>query len=154
MIGPPTHQRYCDFTLLRNCRQIYQETAVLPYQLNTFTIINLQSLKADLGRPTDFQREQIVNIRLDVTKRTGLSFGVAGNAADLQQRNRALLPALKRIHVHVFGPDLYRTQIIPPGHTNDCINKVREQLDIQFDTKGFDISFEEMGTCWFDHFKQ
>ncbi|KAF2831381.1 hypothetical protein CC86DRAFT_138684 [Ophiobolus disseminans] len=147
---PPKTERAFGLCLLRTCRQIYSETALLPYKLNIITFSHLSSFRHELMVLQKFQRSQVVGIHLEASRRSGILYphqNFAKNAANYRKRNLALLPVLKRIHVLVFGPDPF-----PVSYVDDCIKNSRYQIDIMFATENMEITFEVMTISWLDYY--
>jgi len=144
-VAPPLDQRTCGLDLLRTCRQIYVETALLPYKSNTFSTSHYRCLEPLLQGLKKFQRKEIVTIQLAITPNavepdgwTVLYGFWALEAAELNTGFLKLLPALKRVHVLLLKSRKYRS----PADSSKCIEKMRKQLLAMFAGKEVETEFE------------
>jgi hypothetical protein len=98
---PPFIERNYGTQLLRTCRQIYIETALLPYRTNTFIFTTHYPVKQDIRYMKPFQRAQIEKIQFETSSSVGdtnpLDLSVA-----LGKDNLEVIPGLKHIHVVAF----------------------------------------------------
>lgn len=98
---PPLAERRNGTQLLRTCRQIYSETALLPYKTNTFVFETYTPVKYDLKRMKAFQRAHIEKIQFDVDCQAGDTDPYKLMFA-LGKDNLEVLPSLKHVHVVAF----------------------------------------------------
>jgi len=98
---PPFAERSNGTQLLRTCRQIYTETALLPYKTNTFIFETYTPVKYDLKRMKAFQRAHIEKIQFDVDCQAGDTDPYKLMFA-LGEDNLEVLPGLKHVHVVAF----------------------------------------------------
>jgi hypothetical protein len=86
--------------LLRTCRQIYAETALLPYKTNIFSFSPYTNIKHDLKYMKPFQRAQIDKIQIELPHSGGdISYLLSYT---LKKDSLEFLPNLKDIHVVCF----------------------------------------------------
>jgi hypothetical protein len=100
----PTSEPGHVFALLRTCRQIYAETAVLPYTDNTFSFCSVRSMRYGLKHVKAHLRTHITSIQLEIDfdfrrSRHGFEYYVyLGERFSL----RASLPGLKDVHAYLY----------------------------------------------------
>jgi hypothetical protein len=68
---PMYKERIRGLDLLRACRQIYSETALLPYTENTFSFRSFSSAKDNMQRLKTFQLSAVTRVQFEVTHRIG-----------------------------------------------------------------------------------
>jgi hypothetical protein len=146
---PPWSERTCGLDLLRTCRQIYSETALLPYKLNTFST-HYQLFQFNLRcwlKP--FQDAQISLIQLELISGDDLKvlYGLTGEQAFKNKLD--LLPGLKRVHVLVFDP----ANTIRP-FDEDCKEKVIGRLNALSNGRDLRITFEMLAETWSEYQKK
>jgi hypothetical protein len=102
---PPVTKRKNALALLRACRQIYAETALLPYKSSIFSTTFGAALKPRLQSLKSFQRAQIEEIQFEVLI-TQLSTRerLRSMVNQLDVKKLAILPGLKRVGICVFCP--------------------------------------------------
>jgi hypothetical protein len=141
--------RPCDriniFALLRVCRQIYAETALLPFTANTFSFVDFW----DIGRRTkDLRKYQYSQIR---TLQLELYYLYPVNAVN-QDRLRALLnkirlikrfPCLQCIHICLF-PTAKRLKAC----RSNCEAFIRAELAPEVLAMGYELTIEKIRTSW------
>ncbi|KAH4935014.1 hypothetical protein HBI79_080140 [Parastagonospora nodorum] len=98
---PPFAERRNGTQLLRTCRQIYTETALLPYRANTFVFYTYIPIKHDLKYMKAFQRAQIEKIQLYTDCLAG---GIEPYKlmVALASDKLKVIPGLKHVHVVAF----------------------------------------------------
>jgi hypothetical protein len=96
----PTLERGHTLALLRTCRQIYAETALLPFKLSIVIVPRWSSLKRTLNSLKSFQYAQIQHIQMEMSM-LPLQIGSVFSEYDYHQLN--LLTGVKRIRVLVFN---------------------------------------------------
>jgi hypothetical protein len=143
---PPASERPGGLALLRTSRQIYAETVLLPYKLNTFSFAPNMMIKHDIGCLKPIQRSQIEDIQLELVPKKGWRFkrgATLQELAQLSKYNLDFLPALKRIHVIVF--DTW-------GHGqhgyNYCVSTLRGRLQVFLANRDVSITFEAATESW------
>jgi hypothetical protein len=149
---PRASDRALGLDLLRTCRQIYSETALLPYKLNTFSFNSYMDVNPHLATLARFQCRQITDIQLHVPTQAGLLWTThrfASYVTRFQKRQLKLLPALKRLQILVFEPQGLSTASGP--YMSEAIRNTRKQLDTLFATKDLAITFEEMKMPWYTY---
>jgi hypothetical protein len=143
---PPISERANGLDLLRVCRQVYAETALVPYTANIFAFYSWSYIKYDLIRLKNFQRREIMDIQLEVYSPSGLFAAQDMSEAEATKSRQLLatqLPALKRIHIIIFKPSQGSGQVGSWDSFVDTATKnTREQLDILFAEKDLTITFE------------
>ncbi|KAF2030008.1 hypothetical protein EK21DRAFT_66407 [Setomelanomma holmii] len=146
-MAPPPGQIILGLDLLRTCRQIYAETALLPYQLNTFACTEYAGIKGELQYLQPFQRSHIAKLQLEASSIRGLWLG-QGYLSDIERYTDArfcgkyklgFLPALEEIQVCVLTPDLRSESAV-----DECKRSVRDQLSTLLAGKQVDITFENL----------
>jgi len=129
--------------LLRTCRQIYAETALLPYQLNTFWFGNYSWIKDDIEYLKPFQLAQITHFQLDIVEKRGIRprypdyATPVGHLAKKGRYNLKFLPAVKHIHVLVFSK-----HIGLDWEVEVCKANVRKELTTLLAGRELSITFE------------
>ncbi|KAH3989403.1 hypothetical protein HBI25_120030 [Parastagonospora nodorum] len=93
---PPFAERMNGTQLLRTCRQIYTETALLPYRANTFILETLDTIKHELKKMKPFQRARIEKIQFEVNTNLFMLDTALG------KDNLEVIPGLKHVHVVAF----------------------------------------------------
>jgi hypothetical protein len=146
---PQPCERGNAFLLLRTCRQIYAETGVLPFTINTFSITSYWSLVHMFKPFRKYQCSQIEQIHIEMSN-SGLEewwkAWMKRQFDDVDLSGR--LPGLRRIYFRIFPC---------PHHPNASFgpSKAFLQSDIVpgMLAKGYQISIEEMGITAnkFDH---
>jgi hypothetical protein len=63
---PPFSERMANISPRRTCRQIYTETALLPYKSNIFNFGTYPDFRFDLGYVKSFQRVHIEKMQIEV----------------------------------------------------------------------------------------
>jgi hypothetical protein len=97
---PSTAERMYGLDLLRTCRQIYTETALLPYKTNTFSFSPQGSTRYHLSYLKLFQRAQIDKIQIEASD---IGVDMYRLLSDVLEKNSlAFLPNLKHITVVYF----------------------------------------------------
>ena len=99
-LTPPTSEPSVGVALLRCCRQIYSEAALMPIRLNTLAFSNVLHIKKATKLLKAHQRKQITMIRVEVSP-----YGSWASACCSQFVANTItktLPALKNIEVVVF----------------------------------------------------
>ena len=128
--------------LLRTCRQIYAETALLPYQLNTFCFDNYCWIKDHTEYLKPFQLAQITYFELDIIEKHGIRLSYLDQnpverLAKNGRYNLKFLPAVKHIRVLIFSKHV--------GSDIDvevCKANVRNQLTTLLAGRELSITFE------------
>lgn len=96
-------ERINTFALLRACRQIYAETALLPLTLNTLTVTSLGSIGRLLKGIPNYQRKRIKVLHIETW---ASMWGPRLNLRIKERFEKAYLkthcPALQRIHVYIY----------------------------------------------------
>ncbi|KAI4916532.1 hypothetical protein J4E85_010187 [Alternaria conjuncta] len=89
--------------LLRTCRQIYSETAIMPLALTVFSISSVQRAKRSFGRFKLRQRKQITILQFDIVSPESVieltEFFFVRNKFMLADS----LPALQELRVEVYS---------------------------------------------------
>jgi hypothetical protein len=134
--------------MLRCCRQIYAEAALLPYSMNTFTFYDYDRIELDFKLLKPYQRAPITHIQLEVRLLSGLKrkFGTLEHLATLSGYSLGFLPALKQVRVLI----LHRGMKKP----DEVITKVQEQLGVLLARRDIQIVFELSDEHWYDYIKQ
>lgn len=89
-------------SLLRTCRQIYQETAILPFKLNTFTMSSAYNIQALETRLKPYQRAQITSLQFEVQVEN-LSVRVNDPLVNARTYAYLKLLTLEKFEICVFG---------------------------------------------------
>jgi hypothetical protein len=135
-MAPPQTDPVCGLDLLRTCRQIYSETALLPYTHNEYHFQNVRIAKRFLWNHQPFQKRLIKSIRLDADGLRGLT-NLPGVAFMCQKYRLDYLPGLERVHVELWGPSI-RCEERKEG----CIQIVQDQLEVLLSGRALDVTFE------------
>jgi hypothetical protein len=128
------------FSLLRTCRQIYAETAVLPFTINRFSMTCYWTLLKSSKHFRKYQCSQIEKIQLEQSM-----YGLQERYRELVKSNLAerslstVLPGLRRIHIRAF-PCSYYT-----GVTFGAFEAfLQSEVIPGMLAKGYQVSIEEM----------
>jgi hypothetical protein len=142
---PRPCERTNTFALLRVCRQIYAETALLPFSANTFLFRRYWDMG---GRTNDLRKHQYSQIRdvqlevttLDTTKSVFQDrLTVRFKKMQLDRR----FPGLQRLHVCVFP---FRKK--PKWSVSKCEAFIRTNLAPDVLAMGYGVTIEKMRTGW------
>jgi hypothetical protein len=134
------------WALLRTCRQIYAETALLPYKSSIFSDTLRTPLKSQLKCLKTFQRAQIEDLQVEVmlpghTRSPHLS--------GLRRVKLDILPGLKRIRVLAFRHvNCSETKI------EECRTATRSELDLLLAGTNISFMFEVIEMSWIDYDKK
>ena len=126
--------------LLRTCRQIYAETALLPYKTNTFSFQKYVGIKQGLRYLKPFQRAQIVDVQLEIFQRSNLRLpnnAAIEGLAQLSKYNLDFLPALKRLHILIFS-----TRDKPVPKVEESTGEILRDLNVLLAGRRVSITFE------------
>jgi hypothetical protein len=145
-IASQARERSNIFALLRVSRQIYAETALLPYNVNTFAVEDLSSndvLKAgkSANRLKKYQLGQITELEIRLT-----NAGVMCRypwIASLNPSKFTVLTGLRRITIQVFSCDEWRTSSFSQIET-----RLRSFPCVSLLLVGYEIVVEKMDLSW------
>jgi hypothetical protein len=143
-MNPPKTAKACGLDLLRTSRQIYLDTACLPYKLNALSLHGYHMHKRVLKYIKPFQREQFTDVKLEVTDGHCIYLDRKTTSSEQLRKNQLdFLPELKRIHVLMF----------PPGDHSDtwktvCKDTVLKQLELVLADSDLVVKFEVMDLPW------
>lgn len=84
-MAPPVSDRLLGLDLLRTCRQIYSETALLAYSRNCYHFRHVSCFRSDIKRLKPFQRALISSIQLHAF----ISEGLLGSPEEHQTGEKA-----------------------------------------------------------------
>jgi hypothetical protein len=137
---PAVSEPMCGMDLLRTCRQVYSETALLPDRGNMCHFWSVHALKYHLRYLKPFQREQIrsLELRSIFPNGLGLPYGRSSNAP---KAGLDYLPGLERVHVLIEAYDApagLRIQWDPEVRGK----KVMEELEQLLSDREISITFE------------
>jgi hypothetical protein len=146
VLRPRPRERSNIFALLRVSRQIYAETALLPYNVNTFAVEDLSSndvLKAgkSANRLKKYQLGQITELEIRLT-----NAGVMCRypwIASLNPSKFTVLTGLRRITIQVFSCDEWRTSSFSQIET-----RLRSFPCVSLLLVGYEIVVEKMDLSW------
>jgi len=91
------------FALLRTCRQIYAETALLPLTINTLTVKSLPRIGPLLREMRKYQRSQIAVFKVEISdprRTTSHSYVTQEHFKEAYLETH--LPCLRRIHICLY----------------------------------------------------
>lgn len=135
----------CDHTtnldLLRTCRQIYSETAALPYSKNVYCFRYWSSVKSQLNGFKQYQLANITHIQVKVYNTWDLMISTDS------RHNLSFLPALKRVRLVMFGV-VYGGGTSRMDHSEEI---TRKQLEVLLDGRNVQIVFEYVESFWTDY---
>jgi hypothetical protein len=132
-LKPATTEHEHALALLRTCRQIYAETALVPYKSSIVTIDVWNSIKKQLRCLKSFQSVQIEDIQIEVHKPESIVLKLQ----ILKDKTLNLLPGLKRIRMLVFNPDSH-SEI----EVEAWMEKARREFELIFGGQELSIVFE------------
>ncbi|KAF2132696.1 hypothetical protein P153DRAFT_354172 [Dothidotthia symphoricarpi CBS 119687] len=145
---PSNIDRNDGLTLLRTCRQIYHETALLPFRSNffIFSAVSLWGSKLNMFRMLrGYQLQQITSIKLEIDSFTGVNLHTLQLVFDgCSRRSHAsmsqALPGLKHIHICVFNPPGLSESVLE-DYKNRRLEQIK-QIKQFFSGRNLDISVE------------
>lgn len=138
-MAPPVRDRVLGLDLLRTCRQIYSETALLPYSRNCYHFRHVSCFRSDIKRVKPFQRALISSIQLHAFTSEGL-LGSPEEHQTAEKAARDHLQGVKQIHVLVVDMTLYGDD--PTPIREQTCKKITEQLEQLFPNRKIVITFE------------
>jgi hypothetical protein len=139
---PPVTDPLQGLPLLRTCRQIYAESALLPIRLNTFSFTYDGWVNSHFKSMRTYQRAQILNLQIDLRDAQGLCIPKAAlvegalSTGLYKHYKFDCLPALKRIHVLIFK------SIQSGSSAEECKENVLRQLKMLLPGGQVDVTFE------------
>ena len=142
----PTDRKYA-MALLRTCRQIYHETAILPYKLNTITVSFLQDVAAIVKILRPYQYRHVTTLQIELY---GTRWKYAGQKWELlaQWESFHKLSSLLNVHVRVYR-DEDEDEDEPDEETADsCPDVVRA---LQTTLPGQRVSWEVCNMKWYQY---
>lgn len=135
---PPTAQESPDrnnwLSLLSTCKQIYNETRLLPFALNSFLFSHKRHMCTSLDRLSDEQRSMITAIQVEVyidPWRSRLWVGTLSwnEHAPLPRRLGELLPSVNSVEVVAFDYGDRGVRAIPAARgVQDALNNLETHL--------------------------
>ncbi|KAF1912418.1 hypothetical protein BDU57DRAFT_551267 [Ampelomyces quisqualis] len=128
------------FALLRTCRQVYMETALLPYKLNAYDFSSYITLKLHLRKGRRYQRAHIFDVNVWASLNCGLFLGPTKERAMFSQYKLDFLPALKRIHV------LISEYQVPDAQIESFVIKLRTELEVLLPGRRIQLVFKARET--------
>ncbi|KAF2830992.1 hypothetical protein CC86DRAFT_272702, partial [Ophiobolus disseminans] len=98
-------EREKPFELLRTCRQIYAETALLPFSANTFSWNLSNQMKSSLSAFRKFQGNQLREVQFELVSRDMRADYNRNRARGMFSRvdHRKQLPSLQHIKICIFA---------------------------------------------------
>lgn len=142
---PPVVEQKYGLDLLRTSRQIYSETALLPYKRNTFTTYRTWFASA-LKHLKPFQLAPIEEIYFEATSSTGIRLFYGRTDVQARRTKLDFLPGLKRIQVLLFRH--------PMGHRSfeETAKKTAlRQLESFLEGRDVKITFRAMECTWHEY---
>lgn len=125
--------------LLRTCRQVYAEAALMPLLLNTFSFDYITVVKKLKLR----QRKHIASIRFNLS--SSLLFMLhATTLASHQISLPTLFPCLKKICVRIFG-----VPTSEDGAAQERERRVRREFELSNQGFQVDLHVEETDISWY-----
>jgi hypothetical protein len=142
MFVPMPRERVNASALLRTCRQIYAETALIPFAVNTFSVNDdYWPLRRVVKSLPKYQRSQITELRVELQS-SELTEGSEPWWKCIFDTNRfSALPGLQCIRVCVFPSDDWETTIF-----SNCEARLRLCVESDLRSKGHDLVVEKMNT--------
>jgi hypothetical protein len=125
--------------LLQTCRQIYAETARLPYKSGILHAVDYRYIKRELGYLKSFQRAQFSELHLEAYHEN-LLIRPDPLVTDLSKKdkyNLDFLPGLKRIRVVIFKKHIWVGLSI-----ESLVAGVQARLDLMLVGKNIAITIE------------
>jgi hypothetical protein len=139
VLRPEPRERGNIFALLTACRQIYAETSVLPFVVNTFSIQQSWGLRSDTKRFRKGQRSQIDELSLDVmTSDFGQNYGQYLKTV-IDVATLAAFPELKRLKFCLFPHQDWRYMCFA-----ECETRIRSLYEYGLSAQGIDMLVEKM----------
>jgi hypothetical protein len=122
--------------LLRSCRQVYSEAALMPLQLNTLACSSMVTLSQAVRKLKKHQREQIKTVRIEVDSQSVMA-SVLNNMRNTGSPPRKYLPALKHI-------DIFLCQEFP----NLLEDYYRSRCGLFPEASGLSFTLQYLDTPW------
>ncbi|KAJ8112074.1 hypothetical protein OPT61_g5473 [Boeremia exigua] len=148
ILTPPPDETGIGVALLRTCRQIYSETASLPFRLNAMAFDSIWQLERGAKRFKCYQRKQFTTLRIEVDSIAAVS--TTFSLRDIHRMVR-IRPAMKCIQVVVFSTsaqtnkDALKEAEVRLRHDFGLYLKDRV---IQVTIKGCDQQLPDPGHCF------
>jgi hypothetical protein len=139
---PRTHERLNTFALLRVCRQIYAETALLPFIVNTFSALDCRNLRKSFKAFRKYQRSQITHLQIKVWG-SAVRAPAYWFASSLKPDKFAVLPGLRRIKFQLFPDDKWKNKSF--SETETFLRSIPEFALL---ANKYDIVVEKMDVTW------
>jgi hypothetical protein len=134
---PQPQERINAFTLLAACRQIYAETAALPFAANTVSISSCYRLSVERRRLRRGLRSQITELSVEMsTSRLVRSWG---GIESFEVTKLALFPGLKRVRFCLFPVENWQNISFPEGET-----LLRSLFEQELSANGYGMLVEKM----------
>jgi len=125
--------------LLQTCRQIYTETALLPYKLGILNAVDYHYIKRDLDYLKPFQCAQFSELQLEAYHENLLiqPDPLVTDLSKKEKYNLNFLPGLKRIQVLIF-----KKRIWVGLNIASLVAGVRARLDLMLVGKNITITIK------------
>jgi hypothetical protein len=134
---PKPQERINAFTLLAACRQIYVETAVLPFAANTVSIRSCYWLSVERRRLRIGLRSQITELSVEISTSRLVKSG--GAIESIEVTKLALFPGLKRVRFCLFPVEDWQNISCPEGET-----LLRSLFEQELSANGYGMLVEKM----------
>jgi hypothetical protein len=144
---PKPHERSNLFTILRVCRQIYAETALLPYNVNVFSVHDLLGDDAlqvgkSANRLKKYQLSQIAELKITLTS-SGVMFPYSWTSCSLNPSKFMDLTGLRRIKIQIFTCDEWKASSFSQVET-----RLRSYAGVSLLVDRYDLVIEKMDATW------
>jgi hypothetical protein len=139
---PERRERSNAFALLRVCRRIYAETAVLPFFANTISIGDCWLLRRDARRLRTSQRNQVTELSIEVhTSEHGLDDEEhrVFLEGELRMGKFALFPSLQRLNFYLFSSNHWQNKSFL-----ECETRIRSFFEADLRARAYVMLVEKM----------
>jgi hypothetical protein len=140
MFLPEPRERPNAFALLRVCRQIYVETAIISFRANTFSVFWFARIKASAKAFSKYQRSQITDLLFESCGYDNVWLSWMRTSMALS--NFSALPGLRRIKFQIF-PSFAGTASFSKIETD-----LRSLQEFALLNGTYEVVFEEMDVSW------
>lgn len=148
LFRPKRSKRANIFAILRVCRQIYAETALLPVSVNSFSTKHSWSLRRAVRLWRAYQRNQLTELQIEITTSELQRPPEQWLIGLVEDGNFALLPALRRIRVCLFLGRMPEGKVQPLA---EYAKLLYSAVGSKLASAGYELVVEEMDVSWRQH---
>jgi hypothetical protein len=145
---PKPSERLNTFALLRVCRQIYAETALLPFSGNTFSVVACRKMGNPAKAFKKYQCSQITHLQVELWD-SAVRVSPRWFVSLLSLKNFAFLPGLRCIKVQLF-PDK-DWEFMSFSKTKTLLRLIPEYALL---ADKYDLVVEKMDVSWVTFYRE